>query len=114
MSRSLGAGFPCGSVGLHSSTKFSVKSCSQSSPASHAIDRFALLRVLHLFLFSVSVGLCDGVRRSSSLVLPLLSGTGFSVYLLTSKTESCDEDDNEVRVGVVEELAYKPGTTNGT
>ena len=39
----------------------------------------------------------------------------FSVYLLTSNTESCDEDDGEVGEGVVEEeLTDKPGTTNGT
>ena len=31
-----------------------------------------------------------------------------------SKTESCDEDDEEVGVAVVEELVDKPGTTNGT
>ena len=56
-----------------------------------------------------------GSPRSSPLVLPILSGTGFSVYLLTSNTESCDEDDGEVGEGVVEEeLADKPGTTNGT
>ena len=56
-----------------------------------------------------------GLPRTSSLVLPLLSGTGFSVYLLTSNTESCDEDDGEVGEGVVEEeLADKPSTTNGT
>ena len=37
------------------------------------------------------------------------------MYLLTSNAESCDEDDDEVGVGVVEEeLADKPGTTNGT
>ena len=35
------------------------------------------------------------------------------LYLLTSNTESCDEDD-DVGVGVVEELVDKPGTTNGT
>ena len=36
-------------------------------------------------------------------------------YLLTSNTESCDEDDGEVGEGVVEEeLADEPGTTNGT
>ena len=46
-------------------------------------------------------------------MLPLLSVAGFTVYLLTSTTESCDEDD-EVGVGVVEELVDKPGTTNGT
>ena len=57
---------------------------------------------------------CSGSPRSSSLVLPLLSGTGFSVYLLTSNTEPCDADDGEVGEGVdEEELAYKPGTTNG-
>ena len=67
-----------------------------------------------LFLFSVSVGLCSGFLCSSSLVLPLLSGTGFSVYLLISNTESCDEDDEEAGVGAVEELVDKPGTTNGT
>ena len=60
-------------------------------------------------------GFMQRVARSSSLVLPLLSGTGFSVYLLTSNTESCDEDDGEVGEGAVEdELADKPGTTNGT
>ena len=37
------------------------------------------------------------------------------MYLLTSNTESHDEDDGEVSEGVVEEeLADKPGTTNGT
>ena len=69
-----------------------------------------------LFLFSVSVGLCCRFLRSSShsyfhffIVLEL------SVYLLTSNAESCDEDDGEVGEGVVEEeLADKPGTTNGT
>ena len=34
--------------------------------------------------------------------------------LLTSNTESCDEDVEEVGVGVEEELVDKPGTTNGT
>ena len=63
-------------------------------------------------MFSVSVGLCSGSPRV--LPLLLLSGTGFSVYLLTSNTESCDEGDEEVGVGVVEELVDKPGTTNGT
>ena len=61
-------------------------------------------------MFSVSVGLCTRFPRSSSLVLPLLSGTGFSVYLLTSNSESCDEDDEEVGVGCEEELVDKPGT----
>ena len=36
------------------------------------------------------------------------------MYLFTSNTESCDEDDGEVGEGVVEEeLEDKPGTTNG-
>ena len=83
--------------------------------AIHAMHRFVLLRVLHFFLFSVSVGLCCRFHRNSSLVLALLSCTGFSVYMLTSNTESRDEDDGEVGEGVVEEgLADKPGTTNGT
>ena len=60
------------------------------------------------------MGLCSGLPRSSSLVLPLLSGTGFSLYLFTSNTESCDEDDDEEGAGVVKELVDKPGTTNGT
>ena len=54
----------------------------------------------------------SGFLRSSSLVLPLLSGTGFSVYLLSSNKESCDEEVGEDTVE--EQLADKPGTTNGT
>ena len=65
-------------------------------------------------MFSVSVDLCSGFHRSSSLVLPLLSVTGFSVYLLMSNRESCDEDVKKVGVDVVEELVDKPRTTNGT
>ena len=87
----------------------------EANPANHALDRFVLLRVLHfLFMFSVSVGLCSGFPGSSSLVLPLLSGTGFSVCLLTSNTESSDEHVEEVGVGVAEELVDKPGPSNGT
>ena len=86
-----------------------------ASPASHAIYRCVLLRVLHFYVCFrfLLVCLCSGSPRSSSLVLPLHPGTGFSVYLLTSNTESCDEDDEEVCVGVVEELVDKPRTTNG-
>ena len=40
--------------------------------------------------------------------------TRISMYLLTLSTESCDEDDDEVGVGVVEELEGKPRTTGGT
>ena len=83
----------------------------------HAIYLFVLLLISHLyfcfrFLWFHAAGLPE---RSSPLALPLLSGTGFSVYLLTTNTESCDEDDAEVGEGVVEEeLADKPKTTNGT
>ena len=64
---------------------------------------------------SVSVDSCSGSPRRSPLILPLLSGTGFSVYLLSSNTESCDEDHGEVGEGVVEEeLTDIPGITNGT
>ena len=57
---------------------------------------------------------CSGSPRSSPLVLPLHSGTGFSVYLLTSNAESCDEDDGEVGESVVEEELAVKRTTNGT
>ena len=67
-----------------------------------------------LLLFSISVGLCSGFPRRSSLVLPLLSGAGFSAYRLVSNTKSCDEDDDEIGVGVAEELVDKSGVTNGT
>ena len=69
-----------------------------ANQAIHAIFLFVLLRAPHFdFLFSVSVDSCSGFLRNSSLALPLLSSTGFSVYLLTSNTKSCDEDDGEVR-----------------
>ena len=67
------------------------------------------------FCFLASVDSCSGFPRSSQLILPLLSGTGFSVYLLTSNTKSCDEDVGEIGEGVVEqELAHKPRNTIGT
>ena len=97
-----------------SSTKFFLNSCSQSSNSCD-ISLCTSSDTPVLFLFSVSVDSCNGSHRNSSLVLPVLSGTGFSVYLLTSNTESCDEDDGDVGEGVVEEeLADKLGTTNGT
>ena len=73
----------------------------EARPASLAIDRCVLLRVLHYFCFRFLL-----VYASGFPVAP-----GFSAYLLTSKTESCDEDDE---VGVEEELVDKPRTTNGT
>ena len=104
--------FPRSSDELRSSTKFSLNSCSQSGKSCNR-SRCASSRPSFLFLFSVSVDSCSGFPRSSSLVLSLLSGTGFSLYLVTSKTESCDEDDEEVGVDVMEELVDKPVTTNG-
>ena len=82
----------------------SVKSCNRSLCTSSRPSFF-------VFDFWWSM---HRVPRNSSLVLPLLVGTGFSVSLPTSNTESCNEDE-EVSVGAVEEeLADKPGTTNGT
>ena len=86
-----------------------------ANPAFHVIDRFVLLRVLHFYLcFWFLLVQASGFPGAPHSYFPLLSGTGFSVYLLTSNTESCDGDDEEVGVGVVEELVDKPGTTNGT
>ena len=96
------SGFPQSSVEELSSTKFSLNSCSQFGNSCD-ISLCTSSDSPVLFLFSVSVGSCSGFPRSSSLVLPLLSGTGFSVDLLTSNTESCDEDDGEAGEGVVEE-----------
>ena len=116
VSRSLGAGFLRDSAGLLSPTKFSLKSWSQSRNSYKSCNRLLCTSSSpsFLFLFSVSVGLCNGLHRSSSLVLPLLSGVGFSVYLLTSITEFCDEDFDEVGENDVEEFVDKPWTTNGT
>ena len=63
-----------------------------------------------LFGFSVSAGSCDGFPRSSSLVLPLLSGAGYSLVI----TVSCDEDVGEAGADEVGELVDKAGTTGGT
>ena len=75
--RKVRAGFHRGSKGLLSSTKFSLNSCSQSGNScnrSHCTSS----RPSFLLVFSVSVDLCIVFPRRSSLVLPLLSGTGFS------------------------------------
>ena len=76
----------------------------------YAIYFFVLL-IHHFFL---GFDFCRS--RSSPLVLPLLSCTGFSVFLLfPSNTEFCNENVGEVGEGVVEEeLANKPGTIYGT
>ena len=106
--------FPQGFVEVFSSTKFSLNSCSQSGN-SCGISLCTSSDSPFIFWFSISVDSCSGSHRSSSPTLRLLSGTGFSVYLLTSNTESCDEDDGEAGEGVVEEeLADQPRTINGT
>ena len=113
MSRSFGAGFSLWFFG----TTFIDQIFSEIlQPIQHSCNRSLCIssRPSFLFSFSVSVGPCCRFPRSSSLVLPLLSSTEFSVYLLTSNTESCDEYDDEVGVGVAEEDEDKPGTTNGT
>ena len=82
------------------------------SPASHAIDR-CLLRVLHIcFCFRFLSVYAAGFSVAPHSYFPLLSSTGFFVYLLKSNTEPCDEDDDDVGESVVEEeLADKPRTT---
>ena len=72
---------------------------------------------LILFLFSVSVDSGSGFNRSSPLVPPLPSGTGFSISLfsLFADFDSCEEDGDGVDEDVgKQELADNPGTTNGT
>ena len=91
---------------FHQPNKLSLVACGQSDNSWDISFYFTLLIFI---LLSVSVDSCNESPRSSSLVLPLLSGTGFSVYLLTSES-----GDEEVSEGVVEEeLADKPETTNG-
>ena len=86
-----------------------------ASPASHAIDRSVLLRVLHFYLcFRFLLIHAPGFTVTPHSYFHFILLRDFSAYLLTSKTESCDEDVEEVGVGVVEELVEKPGTTNGT
>ena len=86
-----------------------------ASPASHATDRFVLLRVLHFyfsFRFLLIYAACFPVTPHSYFHFFRLRDV--SMYLQRSNTESCDEDVEEVDVDDVEELVDKPGTTNGT
>ena len=62
--------------------KFSLKSCCQSGNSCD-ISLCTSSDSPFLFVFSVSVVSCSGSRRNSPLVLPILSETGFLVYLLT-------------------------------
>ena len=79
-------------------------------PAHLATGHSVILRCLHFYCVFVSADPRDGFLRDSSLIISLLSVAGFSMLI----TVSCDEDDDEVGVGVVEELVDKPETTNGT
>ena len=75
-----------------------------------------LLTIARISAHILALGFLVAVHWSELLPstrTPTPPGTGFPVYLLTN-TESCDEDDEEVGVGVVEEHVDKPGTTNGT
>ena len=67
VSRYPGSGFHRGSEGLRSSTKFSLNSCSQSGN-SCTRSLCTSSRPSFLCVFSVSIGLCSGSLRSSSLV----------------------------------------------
>ena len=113
-----GAWFPCGCQGQRSSTIFSMKSCSQFLKSRHG-SLCTSSRPSFFFLFPVPVGSYSGFPRSSSPRTSTSFGCGIfrsnhTVYLLTSNTESCDEDFEEVGVGVAEELVDKLGTTSGT
>ena len=79
VSRYPGSGFRRGPKRLRSSTKFSLNSCSQSGNSCNRSLWFSS-RPSFIFLVSVSVGLCIGSPRSSSLVLLLLSDTGLVVH----------------------------------
>ena len=89
------SGVSCGTKRLRSSTKFSLNSCSQSGKSCNR-SLCTSSDSPFLFLFSVlwihAAGLPMLLTRTS-----LLSCTGFSVYLLTSNTESCDEDRSKWR-----------------
>ena len=81
-----------------SSTKFTLNSCSQSwnsrNRSLHTSSRPSFLFLIFCF--------CWFMRRVSPQLLTRTS-TSFgycSVYLLTSKMESCDQDDGEVGEGV--------------
>ena len=52
--------------------------------------------------------------RGSVMVVFVVVVVHLAHVQLRILTESCDEDDEEVGVGVVQELVDKLGTTNGT
>ena len=85
-----------------------------ASPASQAILRLVLLCVLLYFWFRFLLVYASGFSVALHSYFHFFLVLEFSVYLLTSNTESCDEDDEKVGVGVVEELVDRPGATNGT
>ena len=84
-----------------------------ANPAIHAIDRFVILRVLH-FYFCFQFLL---IHAAGSSVAPhsyshLFRELDFRC-ICQRQIQNPEEDDEEVSVGVVTELADKPGTTNG-
>ena len=85
VSRSLGAGFPRGSEGLNSSTKFSLNSCSQSG---NSCKRSLCTSSRPSFLFCV-FGFCrfhaTGFPVAPHSCFHFFLGTGFSVYLFDIK-----------------------------
>ena len=65
------------------------------------------MRYISLYFFALSIfwDFCGFMKWVSPKLFtrPLLSGTGFSVYLSKSNTESCDEHDGEEGESLVEE-----------
>ena len=98
----MGAGFPR-ALKDYFHRPVSENSCSQSGKSCNRSLCTSFASFIFILGFSVSVDLCSGFPRNSSLVLPLLSGTGFSDVSANVKYRICDEDE-EVGVGAVEEL----------
>ena len=97
MSRHPSSGFLRGSKGLRSSTcNQSGKSCTSSRPS-------------FFFCFRLLLFYATGCPVALHSYFHFFRVLDFSVYVLTSNTESCDEDGEEACVGVVEELVDKPG-----
>ena len=82
--------------------------------ASKAIWVLRKVRVDTMFARTGSTFVRDSTGNSwKYLELSWSSNAGLLVCLLVSNAGSCDEDDDEVSVGVLEELVDEPGTTNG-
>ena len=66
--------------------------------------------VLFYFYFLISAGSCDGRTSTVLLILSLLVNRGCNAGI----TASCGTDVGDVGEDELEELADRPGTTNGT